>query len=107
MFHLLENKLYLIVQNAEGNKRIEIELQLEKEKSKVLPLLPLCDDEIKKQYQQIEEQMIMKRIELHQQETEQMNQYVEDCQKMYGNALHTSMDYSLSSTTSSNQNEEK
>ena len=107
MFNLLENKLFLIVQNKEGNKRIEIELQLEKEKSKVLPLLPLYDDEIKKQYQQIEEEMIMKRIELNQQHIEQMNQYVEDCHKMYGNALHTSMDYSLSSSMNMDDYEEK
>lgn len=107
MYHLLENKLYLIIQNSNGNKRIEIDLQIEKEKSKVLPLLPLYDDEIKQQYLQIEEEMKIKRNELNKQQTEQMNQYVEDCQKMYGNALHTSMDLSLSSSITIDEYDEK
>ena len=108
MFHLLENMIYLIVQNATGNKRIEIEITIEKEKSKILPLLPLYDDdEIKSQYSQLEEQIISKRIEIEQQQNEQMNQYVEHCEKLYGNALHTSMELSLSKSLQLDDYEEK
>ena len=107
MFHLLENMIYLIIQNATGNKRIEIEITIEKEKSKILPLLPLYDDEIKSQYSQLEEQIISKRIEIEQQQNEQMNQYVEHCEKLYGNALHTSMELSLSKSLQLDDYEEK